>query len=326
MSGIESGRNKVAVGIAKETTRGTAATATKWYPWMSLDFIPKNKKIFDNAAFNVLEENSTADIIQSWSEGKLEGRILDQSFGYLLYNIFGTHAAALHTGETVVYDHTFTESQSNIPQSLTFTTADANLDNQFPNGMVKSLEIQIAQGKYCTFTAALVASAGSSFSDTVTYTQENAFTSQYATVKLATTVAGLTGATAAVIKSLKATIDKGVEPWFGIGQNAPYDIYAQSVKISGDLTLRYLDLTYETLDFNNTTNAMLIDLKNTGVTIGTATNPELQLQFDALKFENWTPAYQLDKIVEQTVSFTGLLNFTTAEGMKAILTNTLTTY
>lgn len=320
------GRDKIFIGFAKEATRGTAVAASKWYPWMSLSFTPKNKKVYDNSAFGVLEEYSDAQIIQSWSEGKLDGRIADQSIGYLLYNLLGGYSSALHASETLVKDHTFTESQSNIPQSLTITHVDPNVDEQYPNGMVKEFDLDISQGKYVTFSADLVAAPGSTSTDTPAVSQENSFTSKHAIVKLASNVAGLTGASAAVIKSLKLKINRNVEPYFNIGNNAPVDIYAQKLNISGDITLRYVDTTYKLLDFNNTTNAMLIDLLNSDVTIGTSAHPELKLQFNALKFENWTADQQLDKTNEQTLSFTGMLDFSSGAGWQAVLTNLLTTY
>jgi hypothetical protein len=326
MSGAFSGRDKIAVGIAKETTRGTAATATNWYPWSTLDFKPLNKKVYDNSAFNVLEDSTDGQIIQSWSEGKLGGRIIDQSFGLLLYNIFGGYGVTSHTGETTVKDHTFTENQSNTPQSLTFTRVDNNIDEQYANGMVKSLDIEVAQGKYVMFSADVVASLGATSTDTVAYIQENGFTSKHVTATLATTVAGLPG-TVAVVKSLKMTINKDATPWFGVGQNQPFDIYTPKLSISGDMTLRFLDTSYKAMDFNNTPMAMLLDFLNTDVNIGVVpSHPELKLQFNRLVFENWTPDQQLDQIVEQTLSFTGTLDFTTGAGMKAILTNTKATY
>lgn len=321
------GRDKIYVGFGKEATRGTGVTAANWYAWQSLDFKPIKGKVFDNSAYGVLEENSDVAIIEESAAGKLSGRVRDQGIGYLLYNLAGGYAAANHAGETTVKDHTFTENQSAIPQSLTFTRVDPSLDEKYANGMVKQFDLEINQGKFVTMSAELMASVGVTSTDTPTVTQENGFTSKHVTVKLASTVAGLSAGTTAIVKTLKLTINRNVDNWFGVGQNAPYDIYAGKLNVTGDMTLRYLDNTYQQLDFNNTTNAMLIDMLNSDVNIGTVpSHPELKLQFNKLAFQNWTPDQQLDKVNEQTLSFSGMLDFTTGAGWQAVLTNLLATY
>lgn len=321
------GRDKIYVGFAKEATRGTGVAAANWYAWQALDFKPVKGKVTDNSAFGVLEETSDVALIEESSAGKLSGRVRDQGIGYMLYNLAGGYSVANHAGETTVKDHTFTENQSATPQSLTITRVDPSLDEKYANGMVKQFELDITQGKFVTMSADLMASVGVTSTDTPTVAQENAFTSKHCIVTLASNVAGLSGGTVAIIKSLKFTMNRNVENWFGVGQNAPYDIYAGKWNLTGDMTLRYLDNTYEQLDFTNATNAMWIDMKNTDINIGVVpSHPELKFQFNKLMFQNWTPDQNIDKVNEQTLSFSGMLDFTTGAGWQAVLTNTMTTY
>lgn len=320
-----SGR-KVAYGIAKEATRGTAVLPTYWISWMAAEVADTAKTVTNDSAINVLDKSLGAAVTETSGGGKIDGIVTDQAFGLLLYACLGSHAVAAHTGETLVYDHTFTESQSNQAQSLTITRKDPNVVNQFALAMLKTLEIDVVTGEYVKFTSDWVTQPSVSNTASVTEITENNFISKNATVKLATNLAGLTAATAIPIKDFKITIEKDVNPYFVLGQNNPNEIFSQETTVKGDFTLRYTDDTYKTLRFNNTPQALLLDLKNTAVTIGTAANPELQIQMPQIFLTDWKPAQPIAGMVEQTITFEGTFSIGSAYMLQAIFTNTVATY
>lgn len=322
--GAFSGR-KVAVGIAKEATRGTAVNPTYWLGWTTTDLADAGKTQLNNSAINVLDQNQSGEVVEVTGGGKIEGLLADQSFGMILLAWFGTHAAALHSGETLVYDHTFTESQSNQSQSVTLTRKDPNVVNQFPLAMLKTLEIDVVAGDYVKVSTDWVSQPSATATTTPAFIAENNFIAKDATVKMASNVAGLTGATTIAVKEFKLTMDKGVNPYFVIGQNNPTDIFSESVTVKGDMTLLYADDTYKTLRFSNTPQAVLLDIKS-GVTIGTAANPELTLTLPQVLLTDWKPAQPIDGMVEQTVTIEGTFSLAAAYEIQAVLTNKVTTY
>lgn len=320
-----SGR-KVAVGIAKETVRGTAVNPTYWLGWTSTDLADMGKSQKNNSAINVLDENFSAAVVELTGGGKIDGLLEDQGFGLVLYSWFGSYAVANHSGETTVKDHTFTESQTNQAQSVTLTRKDPNVVNQFPLSMIKSLSLDVVAGDYVKVSTDWISQPSATATTSSTFIQPNNFIAKNATVKFATNVAGLTGASAVVAKSIKLTMDKGVNPYFVIGQNNPTDIFAQKVNVKGDMTLLYVDDTYKTLRFQNTPQAFLLDLKNTAVNIGISSNPEVQVQMPQVYFTEWKLNQALDGMVEQTLTFEGTFSIAQAQMIQAILTNTVTTY
>ncbi len=320
-----SGR-KVAYGIGKETTRGTGVVPSYWLGWMTGDVEDEGKTQLNESAINVLDQNMGAEITELTGGGKIDGLLSDQSFGLVLYSLFGSHSAALHSTETAVWDHTFTESQTNQSQSVTLTRKDPNVDIQFALAMLKSLELDVVSGDYIKYSTEWVTQPSATSAATTAFLAENHFTAKMATLKLAANVAGLGAATAIQAKEVKLTIDKDVNPYFIIGQNNPEDIFSQKTTVKGDFTLLYTDDTYKTLRFNNTPQAVLIDLKNTGVTIGTASSPELQFQLPQVYLTEWKAAQPIDGMVEQTVTFEGTFSLASAYMMQAILTNTVSTY
>ncbi len=320
-----SGR-KVAYGIGKETTRGTGVVPSYWLGWMTGDVEDEGKTQLNESAINVLDQNMGAEIVELTGGGKIDGLVSDQSFGLILYSLFGSTSAALHGTETLVYDHTFTESQTNQSQSMTLTRKDPNVDIQFALAMLKSLDLDVVSGDYIKYSTEWVTQPSSTSAATTAFVAENHFTAKMATLKFAANVGGLGAATAISAKEVKLTIDKDVNPYFIIGQNNPEDIFSQKTTVKGDFTLLYTDDTYKTLRFNNTPQAVLLDLKNTGVTIGTAANPEIQFQFPQVYLTEWKAAQPIDGMVEQTVTFEGTFSLGSAYMMQAILTNLVTAY
>jgi|GEM_PF-4417620 len=326
MSGSPFSGRKVAVGIAKESVRGTGVNPAFWLGWTATDLADMGKNQMNKSAINVLDENQSSVLVEQTGGGKIDGIVPDQGIGLVLYSLFGGYASALHAGETLVHDHTFTENQSNQTQSVTLTRKDPNVTNQFALSMLKSLSLDVVAGDYVKFSSDWITQPSTTATVTPAFVQENNFIAKNATLKFATTVAGLGAATPVIVKDVKLNFDKKVNPYFVIGQNNPNDIFAEGFTLKGDMTLLYTDDTYKNYRFNNTPMAALLDIKNTAVTIGTTSSPELQLQLSQAYFTDWKPAYPVDGMVEQTVTFEGTFSISSGYEAQAILTNLVTTY
>src|ERR1700710_2355606 len=99
----------IQVGVARETTRGTAiSSASNWLPWTDLTLDEKKDFAVDEQSYGVIEDATNLTQVKKWSQGSLMGNVLDQSFGLVLYSMFGTLTShATHSGETTVYDNIF---------------------------------------------------------------------------------------------------------------------------------------------------------------------------------------------------------------------------
>ncbi len=322
---VESGR-KIAVGIGRETTRGTAVAPSYWAKHLELDFIQKVEKAYNESSLNVLDKYNAADVMKDWAEGKLGGKITDRSFGLLLAAAAGQPLTSVQRGTSGVYDHTAAQSQSNNSLSLTLALKDLNRDERYALAMLRSLEISAEVGQWAKFAADFLskkptAAAGNS----VAYVAENEFKAKHLSVKLAANVAGLAGATPIDARMMKVSIDRGVDPYFALGSNDPKDIYAQEVEIKGDFTLLFDSVAHRDAYLNNTNQAMQISLVNSDVTIG-ATNPALVLTFPKVNLSDWGLDQGLSKMVEQTIGFQGLYSQTDGKSWDAVLTNQVAAY
>ena len=155
---------------------------------------------------------------------------------------------------------------------------------------------------------------------------ENRFIPQYMTFKYATTVAGLSGATAIELKNIKLSIDENIEDQEVFGNVAPADFLNKEFKVEGQLEAIYQNLT----DFKNVAlatpnvaQAMLIDLKNTDMTLGSATNPELIITLDQVYFTEYSRPIKVKDLVYQTVKFRATYSLANSEMLNIVLTNTI---
>lgn len=328
MANVEIGR-KVAVGLARETTRGTAVAPAYWAKHLSLDFMQKSDKQYNESGMNVLDKFNESEVMKDWGEGKLEGKISDKTFGLILTSAFGAAPTTTTNADasTLVKDHTFAQNQTSEGATLTVGLKDTLRDERYALGALDSLDLNIEAGQWAKFTATYKTKKPSaSAGNTVVYVAENEFKGKFAVVKLAANVAGLSGASAITLRTLKLSINRNVDPYFALGSNDPNNIINKEVEIKGDFVALFDAVTHRDTFLNNTYQAMSITLTNTDVTIGTAANPKLVLTFPKVSFSNWGVDQGLGNIVEQTLGIQPVYSLTDGYTWSSVLTNLVTSY
>jgi hypothetical protein len=291
----------VSAGIGLETTRGTSVAPTYWVPDTEFSFQDKDMITPDNSAFGRLEDFTDADLMQQWGQGSLGGPLRDGHIGVILKALFGGYAVANHTGETTIKDHTFTVANNCSHPSLTLVSADANENIRFALAMVDKFELDYDLGKYVMYKCDFQSKKSATGTDTVAYTAENKFRPQDVTIKFAATTAGLAAATPVKLKKLKLMIDPVLTREHVLGTIDVDDINNLSFKTTVSFDLVYNDLTYKNNIFNQTRQALSIDIARPDITLGTAAHPELSFIFQPGFFDKWQKNVKLDGLVDQTI-------------------------
>lgn len=307
---------QIQVGIAKEVTRGTAiTTAAYWLPvddWMIEE---KYENAVDAQTYGVIEDNVGQTRTKKWAEGELKVPVTGTSTAVLLHALFGTATAALHAGESTLYDNTYNVLQTVQHKSLTLfvhdpipTATGATSDYTHANAIVTKADIEYSLGNWVTITYGVRAQAGSAAAVVFVPSQsvtENRFVPQYMTFKLASTFSGLTAASAIKIKSAKITIEKNATDDDVLGQTAPRDFLNQEFSIEGDIEAIWQNESdFKDASLANTAKAMRLDLVNTDVSMGAAaTNPQLRLDLARVHFTDFSRPIKIKEVVYQTVHF-----------------------
>ena len=315
----------VQVGIAKESERGTAeASATFWYPKISFDFNPRADYAVSESGLGVIDGRTDAKVVEKIGEGDFGGIVYDKSFGLLLAACMGTWS----TGEVVdsSYTHTFTRLNTNQHPSLTIFHKDLNVDERHALGMLNALTLNCVVKDFVKFSAGFMSKVGATTSQSPSYTAENIFLATHTTIKFADTIAALGEASATAAKAVNLTINKNVEDWQDLGSVEPTDIVNKAFTVSGDLEAIFDDTTIRDYVLDGTKKAALITIENTDVTIGTATNPKLEITLAPMNFRDWGRATGQDDIVSQTVAFDGNFSLSDSKTLSIALVNEQVSY
>lgn len=315
------------VGIAKESTRGTAATPTLWMPHQEVSVQDRVENVIDNSGIGRIESGFAADIMSQWAEGSVSGNIYSKSVGFLLYNALGAVSSADNADtDATVKDHTFTIGNTNSHQSLTLTVQDANEKLAYANAMLTSLEFTAELNQFVRYNASFLAKASATSSATAAYTDDARFRAQDVTVKMADATSGLGDATAIKLRSATITLNMNAEMDFALGSVDINDIHNKQFGVTVSLEALYRDNTWVELMRNGTQKAMSIAFVNTGVTIGDSANPSLTFTFEPGTFSPRELSGGLDDLKTETLEFTGLYSLANSKMLSAVLTNTQASY
>ncbi len=317
----------VSIGIAKEATRGTYVAPTYWEKHDALKIDDEIDEVVDDAAAGVIEAGENSFGVAKYSKFEIDTKIKDKTFGLWLLAIMGTDTPALHSGETLVYDHVYSVAETNQHQSLSLSVKDPVQSYKYALGCIDTVELTFEVGKIAVVKINGMAQLGVTVSPTVAMTAQNYFLPQYMTYKDASLSTGLAGATAKKIKKFTVKITKNLERDMVLGSAAPNDFFNKTFNVEGTIEAFFSNESdFKTGFIADGYRAMLLDAINTDVTIGTAANPELKVQLNRCKIKSLGRDLGIGNIVKQTVSFAGLYDLTTSAQLLITLTNLVASY
>lgn len=309
------------VGIGVEDPRGTQATPTYWIDKMTATVDDKPEVVIDESSVSRIEDSIGGKVVKEGAEGEISGKVLDQSFGAILLAAIGKVSSALKGGETIVYEHTYEVLNESQHPSLTIEVKSPVEQLAFVLAMLESLEIRAEVGKYAEYTATFKSKTGIVSTTSPAYVCENDFITKYIEVKLADNLAGLPGASAIPVRSITLTITKNLERDDTFGSNDPNDILNKQFSIEASIVLLHTDTTYKTIFKAGTYQAMRIDMKNTDITIGTGSNPELMIDLAQVIFSAWEKSTGNNDLVIETITAKATYSKDDSQMIGAVLTN-----
>jgi hypothetical protein len=292
------------VGIGKETVRGSGVAPAFWLPKVGFSFDDKVTIARSQAGIGKLADSDEAFVVNKFGEGEIEMNLGDQSVGYFLYSLLGS----LSTSGPVdsAYTHAFSIAETNTHQSLAFVVKDPNTTEDYKLVMVNSFELEATLEELVKITVGFLSKKGNAYSSvTPSYTNENRFTKNHISFKVADTIGNLAAATGISVKNLTLNITQNTVTDDALNTAEPEDILNQQLSVEGEVVLRYEDETWKNYFKTPTNRAMEIKFQNIDKTIGAGTRPSLTIQLPKVDFFEWEPDYTLDEIVLQTISFKG---------------------
>lgn len=316
------------VGLAKETVRGTAeATAEFWLQWEAMNHDDSVTYVDNMSGSGSVVDSKGSEIVSKHAEGGYDFLIGSESFGLPLLSTFGAVSSAVAGGETTVYDHTFTLTNTSERQTLTAFEDTPNGDKSFANAVSSGISISYETGKLLNYTFGLTSFAGETKTLTAACPTENIFRPQDFSLKLADDVAGLGAAGVVEVKTASVETTCDATPNLVLGQVQPADILSGTFGITGKFSLLMDSTTYNELNLNGTHKAVRLSLSNSNVDLGVGSHPGFTIDLSKCYFQEVSTSKGLDDMVEQEVTFKAVIDCATGKIVdNVVLTNTTVSY
>jgi Phage tail tube protein len=322
----------VNLGVGVEATRGTAVAPAHWIPARTPTGVsPIVEKTAIRETRGTRFGSSGYEITHTRAEGDLEFNVRNASIGYLLKSLLGSVTSAVKAGETTVFKHIFnvlTNSPSN--QSLTLALSQPGFqDYEYALALVSEMEISTPSDDVVQATASFVAAteAPKTPSYTPAFTSDDhLFRNHDVQIKVAANVAGLASATRICAKDFKMKISNNAKPQHCISLIAPDDILGMTYEITGNVKMDYSGAINHDRYTNNTTYAMEISMKNTSVSIGVASNPEIVITLPNVTVSDYKVDRPIDDIVTEEVGFSCNYSLADNSAITVAVVNEVATY
>lgn len=314
------------IGIGKEATKGTAVVPTYWLPLTEKNTGIQSEYVANESDYSRIEATVGSEVVYSKGEPSFSGYIFDQSFGLILLSALGSVSTSADTPEVGVNTHTFTLQNDNEHDSLSIVFKDANQDIVFPYSKLSNLTITAEKKAITSYEASFISQKNKTATNTVSDIAENHFNSSHISLKLASTQADLSGASALSIENLTLNIEKEIIEQDSLGSNEPNNIYNGTIGMNVEFEILADSTTYQAMYENGTDQAMEIKLENTGKTIGSSSNPSLAIQFNLIHLEEME--YSISNGELNRYKFTAKAHYKQADtkSMQIVLVNTEASY
>jgi hypothetical protein len=279
------------IAFTEETTRGTAESTSSgdWRAHEGFDYGPVVDKVVDEGAVGEIGVRRDSEVLREYSQG---------SVPMILHGDFLTDLNVMLMGD----DGTAGDwdlVQTNSHQSYTVSVIDpVKGDIAYPNAMLNSLSVEVAEDNYVMATLDLLGGKEESAALTSSYTapsSDGKFVVTDLTLKVEDAYGDLAAASGVAFKSLNINFEKNCEfDWDNSG-SAPADIHNQDFAASGDLTFKYQDTTYRSLGLGSGKKAIEISMTDGSFT--------WTIQLPSVDFSEWNDSEDNSAYMTETVTF-----------------------
>lgn len=313
---------KQSFGLGLESSRGTGASATVWIPIEKANLKHVVGKITDTNGRGIIDKVSDSHVATEASEFTAEGKARSQTIGYLLKMALGTAGSATLV-ETGVYTHAFTRLNSNQHPTATMYRDGTNGDERAPFHLLETLDLDVKNGEYVRFNVTTKGGKIESTSSSpsfLTGTNDEQFLATRATIKIASDISGLSGASAITLENIKISFKKNGKMIFPVGSTTLSANENQSFEVMGDFGVTYDANTYRDLFTANTKKAVQIEIEG-GTLIGATKYNKITIQLAQVHLSSWDRSDGVDDLITEQVGFTAEYSFTDTQTANVVLQN-----
>lgn len=310
------------IGIAKESTPGTAVPATFWMGVESGKVIPLTEFAPDLSNNGRIETPNLSKIVRNDCLITGTAPLRSDWAGMLLKAALGSLSTATASGESAVYEHTISVLNSNAHPSYTLRLKDGSIGVEYSAyAMLSKLKLYCDARGLLMVDFEFIGRSLTSSTGTPAYTTDHLWKGSQGSVKLATALSGLTGASAVAFHRFALEIDTGLFQHQTFGSNTLAENINTAFKSNLELEILHTANTYR--DYMTAGSDRAVRIAFAGDSIGNAETCELQINLAKCAFEEWDLTDSNDDVMIETIKAT--CQFDQDEGtpqmMNMLLTN-----
>lgn len=321
----------VNIGFGIQSDRAVPVAPAVWIPGRAptgIKTILEKVAVKETIASKFASQGS--EITQKRAEGPLEFNLRVSSLGYILKSLLGSVTSGVKSGESAVYEHTFSILASNPEHpALTLALSQPGIqDYEYALALARSLEIRTPVDDLINATADFIAKSEAEHSaySPVFAANDYYFRHQDIVIKLATTLAGLDAAAAIKLKDFSIAINNNARVNQNISEINPSNVIAGNIEVSGSFSLDYLDKTLHDAYAAGSYRALRIEMTRSDITIGAASNPKFVIDLPKISLDSYDPDRPLDDIVMDKLKFNAHYSLGDALAIRPKLTNEKANY
>ena len=223
------------LGVAKETTKGTAVAPTDFIPVLASKLKPVDKigELYDEGLRGSLVKNYAYIQGRAYTELDFGGPVFADTFGYVLGGLLGdvttTGASAPYTHSISVKNATGTGSDAQ-PTAFTLTDFYAANVRYYPGSQIHDVSLKFTADGLLDYDA-----KASGFPSSTTTAPTPSFSTQ---IPIPTWVATVSIGGSSISNSVEGNVDmaRAITPIFGISNTkSPYAVFLGDLEVKGKI-------------------------------------------------------------------------------------------
>lgn len=288
-------RDLFEIALTKESTRKTAEAPSSG-DWIEL-LEGSAKEIFtkkENMSRNGTLVNAHSDrLVMKDYEFNIKAIMDVINFPKLLMGLLGDVNTTADSPETGVNTHVLTRLDSNLLPLYTMSTQDpTDGDLSYAGASPNKLAFSYVKDDFVQYTSdgRMLSRTSPTFSSGYNATNSE-FLPWQVSIKKASNYAGLGAADEIEVGSVDLNFGRANRAYHGIGIQAleATEMIAQKLVLGGKFTCLFDDTTYKTWAQTDADyEALSIKITDTSRTIGSSTNPSIEIAYPAVSTRNWS--------------------------------------
>ena len=316
---------KVGVWVSIETTRWEKKLPIQhWFPWSDNTFFTRASFQHESWAIDTLVDTVDSEVTKKRAEWTIGWQVYPNGIGFFLKALMGSCNSSWEDG---IFEHIFSLLESNLHPSLTVWTNNPHWWESYALAMIESMDFNAEVWWKFNVSINLKSRKWESATHSVSYTDEKWFVANMLKVYFSDSIEWLDRAENICLQSVNLSLKKEIKDIECISSLDPIDYINTSFSIEGSMELLYEDNSYKDLFLNWEAKALRLLAEDRLHPYEWVDNyPTFMLDLSKIKITDWTPAFTLDDITKQSISFKWHYDLKSHKAIEVYLKNTQESY